>query len=146
MKYFQIGSIDGDYLMLQVFCRSHSADDYWDGNWVDGSVELVVGGFRGSYGACFRAEEFVQFRESLAQLYSLSSQKAQFETMEQQLTINVIGDKLGHFTAECEAIDELGIGNRLNFSLSFDQTEIPKILKELDNVINEFPVVGKPDV
>jgi hypothetical protein len=58
------------------------------------------------------------------------------------LGIEVKGDVMGHFTAECEAIDQAGIGNRLSFTLSFDQTDIPAILRGLGSVVEEFPVLG----
>ena len=66
--------------------------------------------------------------------------------MEKQLRVSITGDSLGHFTAECEAVDQAGIGNRLSFSLSFDQTEIPAILKGLDAIVREYPVIGNPDI
>ena len=66
--------------------------------------------------------------------------------MEEQLSIRIIGNSLGHFTARCEALDQVGIGNRLIFSLEFDQTEIPEMLKGLDVVAREYPVIGKPEI
>jgi hypothetical protein len=64
--------------------------------------------------------------------------------MEEQLTIDLKGDSLGHYVASCIAIDRAGIGNRLFFDLEFDQSDIPEIIKGIDSVIREFPVVGDP--
>jgi hypothetical protein len=124
--------------------RSHTARDYWDGNWVDSSIKIRAGGFSGSFGASLRAEEFKSFRDQLAKLYSLDTSNAEFTTMEEQLRIHVNGDRLGHYTAECSAIDRAGIGKRLSFELEFDQTDIPSILAGLDSIIESFPVVGSP--
>ena len=66
------------------------------------------------------------------------------KTLEGQLSINITGDGLGHFTADCEALDQAGTGNRLTFTRYFDQTEIPAILEGLNGVLNENPVIGTP--
>src|SRR5690349_6163467 len=124
--------------------RSHIATDYWDGNWVDSSIEIRAGGFSGRFGASLRTEEFESFRVHLAKLYTFETSTAEFTTMEEQLRIHVNGDKLGHYTAECSAMDQAGIGNRLSFELEFDQTDIPSILAGLDSIIESFPVIGNP--
>jgi hypothetical protein len=36
------------------------------------------------------------------------------------------------------------MGNRLSFSLNFDQTELPALLNGLDEIAAAFPVVGQP--
>jgi hypothetical protein len=36
------------------------------------------------------------------------------------------------------------MGNRLTFTIDFDQTEVPDIMRGLDAVCEAFPVVGKP--
>ena len=56
------------------------------------------------------------------------------------------GDGRGHIQVNGQAIDVVGVGNRLEFSLRMDQTYIPPILKALSAVLKEFPVLGDPDV
>jgi hypothetical protein len=147
MNGFRIGKRDSEYLNVQITGRSHpGSKDYWDGNWVNADIEIDAGSFRGRYGAYLRAEELKEFRDAVARLYSFDSKEAKFETMEEQLSISIAGDSLGHFTAECEAVDQAGIGNRLIFSLEFDQTEIPEMLKGLDDIVREYPVTGKPEI
>jgi hypothetical protein len=62
--------------------------------------------------------------------------------MEEWLVIHVEGDGRGHFTAKCEARDTPGRGNKLTFELAFDQTELPSMLRELDELTTRFPVRG----
>lgn len=144
---FRIGRNDSEYLNVQITGRSHPGSlDYWDGNWVNADIEIYAGSFRGRYGAYLRAEELRDFRDALARLYSFDSKEAKFETMEEQLSIRITGNGLGHFAAECEALDQAGIGNRLIFSLEFDQTEIPEMLQGLDGVARKYPVIGKPEI
>ncbi|HEX7174772.1 MAG TPA: hypothetical protein VF240_05770 [Pyrinomonadaceae bacterium] len=147
MTGFRIGRDDSEYLSVQITSHSHpGSQDYWDGNWVNAEIEIDVGSFSGRYDAYLRVEELKDFRDALARLYSFDSNEAKFETMEEQLSISIKGNGLGHFMAECEALDQAGIGNRLLFSLEFDQTEIPEMLKGLDTVVQEFPVKGKPEI
>jgi hypothetical protein len=144
---FRIGKEDSQYLSVQITSRSYpSSQDYWDGNWVNAVIEIDLGSFRGRYSAYLRAEELKGFHNALSNLYSFHAQEAKFETMEEQLSIRIVGDGLGHFTAECEALDQTGIGNRLRFSLEFDQTDIPSILKGLDGVVEKYPIKGKREV
>jgi hypothetical protein len=143
MSSFRIGGSDSEFLSVNITGRSRAgSSDYWDGNWLNAVIEIDAGGFRGLYGAYLRAEELREFREGLARLYSFDIKETKFETMEGQLDINVRGDGLGHFTAECVAVDQAGTGNRLSFTLSFDQTDIPAILRGLDSLVEEFPVRG----
>ena len=65
--------------------------------------------------------------------------------MEHWLQISVNGDGLGHFNVECQARDDAGMGNTLNFSLYFDQTEILGILDGLNQTIERFPLTGGRD-
>ena len=146
MTGFRIGGNDSEYLDVKITGRTHPAQDYWDGNWVNAEIEIDAGGFRGRYGAYLRVEELKSFRDAVARLYSADSKEAKFETMEEQLSIDIVGDGLGHFSADCEALDRAGSGNRLVFSLSFDQTEIPQILKGLDALTREYLVIGKPHI
>jgi hypothetical protein len=66
-----------------------------------------------------------------------------FSSMEHWLTVKVVGDGRGRFTADCELRDPWE-GTRLTFSLVFDQTELPSALRDMANVLRTFPVVGRP--
>jgi hypothetical protein len=145
MAEFCIGKSDSEFLKVQILSRPHGGGDYWDGNWLDAKIELRAGGFRGRFHAYLRGEELKTFHDALNRLYAFAATEADFETMEEQLRIKIKGDGLGHFEAACVAEDKAGIGNRLSFSLNFDQTEIPIILSGLESVMKEFPVVGRID-
>jgi hypothetical protein len=140
-----LGSEGSEHLALRVLRRSWpESGDYWDGNWLGCAVDVRVGGFRGHVDGIIRAEEFVAFRDGLCRLYEQLAGEAAFQTMEQWLSIRVVGDGRGHFDARCELLDDPGVGNRLAFALAFDQTSLPKMLRELDGIIDAFPVVGRP--
>ena len=64
--------------------------------------------------------------------------------MEHWLTLSILGDGIGHFSVDCAACDQPGTGNTLRFKLAFDQTELPAMLRDLDELLRLFPVRGKP--
>jgi hypothetical protein len=64
--------------------------------------------------------------------------------MEHWLRVDIQGDGRDHFLAKCEARDQPGTGNTLGFELTFDQSELPRVLEALDEVVGAFPVKGKP--
>ena len=148
LSRLRIGGEETEYLLVQVLRRSHpQCDDFWDGNWIETRITLSAGGFRGRFRASLRSEEFVRFRAGLRRVYAsprtaIPTSVAEFAALEEQLTIRVIGDGPGHFTAECVAVDEAGTGNRLEFTLRFDQSCIPALLTDLDALITAFPVKG----
>src|ERR1700732_4876837 len=58
-----IGSTASQWLRVTLLRRAHpECADYWDGNWVDSSVDVSVGAFAGKYIACLRTDEFKTFR------------------------------------------------------------------------------------
>lgn len=128
--------------------RSHpEQNDFWDGNWLDAKVSVQTGAFSGRYGASLRSDEFARFLDGLQQVYSslgtsFPTYGAEFSSLEKQLSIAVSGDALGHFTAQCVAVDNFGVGNRLEFELTFDQTEIPAMIDGLEAIMEAFPVRG----
>jgi hypothetical protein len=96
-------------------------------------IELEVDEFRASYTTDLIGANFPSFREALAQLYSFESREARFDSIEGELKIEIKGDGLGHFLANCVARKHTSeVFPCLTFNIEFDQTEIPKILAELD--------------
>ncbi|MDX2051867.1 MAG: hypothetical protein SFV15_05700 [Polyangiaceae bacterium] len=118
--------------------------DYWDGNWIDCTVVVAAGGFRGEYVACLRAEEFVSFRRDLERLYAELRGQGQFRSMEEWVTLDFAGDGRGTFRGTCRLRDRAGDGNLLEFGIEFDQTDVPAMVRDLKEIEEAFPVVGDP--
>ena len=108
-------------------------------HYVHARIEAVAGGFRAIYDIDLFGRDFAmlhEFRESLARLYSFETQEAKLETLEAELQIDIKGDGRGNFRADCMARTSSVQGYpRLTFDLEFDQTEIPRIVAELDAVL-----------
>lgn len=142
---FFLGVADDDYLRVVVRRWLYpEADDYWDGNWVAAEVAARAGAFQGVFEASLRTTDFESFRRKLGALYETLSGEAVFETMERWVDVRIVGDGRGHFEACCGLRDDASFGSRLSFSLAFDQTQVPAMLENLDEIVRRFPVRARP--
>ena len=114
--------------------------DYHDDNWLTVEVSLAVGGFRGRFQASFLTAELTEFRDQLVALNKSLKGEAKLATMETQLLLSLTGNGRGGISLKGEAWDQPGIGNRLAFGFNLDQTHLANTLRELDAVIERFPV------
>lgn len=134
-----------DHLTITLFDRSDPvANDYWDGNWISATVNLVAGGLCGTISCFLRTEELAAFHEQLAQLQLLLHGTASFTTMEQQLYIQLTGNGRGHMTVRCVIQDQPGVGNRLDCTLNTDQSFTRETLRQLAVAVRVYPVIGEP--
>lgn len=53
------------------------------------------------------------------------------------------GDGRGHMEAACRLCDDPTFGNVLECRLSFDQTFLPAVLRQLERALQDYPVVGR---
>ena len=148
MISLRIGQAELEYIILSVnkpqlpsYLEGDSFN-YWDDNWIDVTIEVRVGAFEGRYQTELHREEFEQLREELPKLYSFEIREMKFSDMEGQLGIHIIGDRRGNFRVRCKASDRSD-GNCLEFRLGFDQTQIPRMIHELDAILATYPLRGE---
>jgi len=136
---------DGNILQVQpeILMFPDSEDD-WDRNWISTKISIKAGSFIGDYNAEFMTIDFEIFKRELMKLYNDLNGNATLKCLEGYLTIKIKGDGIGHFEANCIAIDNPGINeNKLEFSVSFDQTQIPELVAQLNAITREFPLIGE---
>ena len=142
---FRLGGETTEYVEVTILGRSApDATDFWDGNWLLAEVRLRTGGFTGAFRASLRTHEIADFAAELGRLQTALGETAELRTMEKQLELSLVGDGRGHFQIKGEARDEAGMGNELLFALAMDQTELSPLLRQLDDVLSRYPVIGKP--
>ena len=142
MCIIRVGGERSEFLALTLLGRSHAdARDYWDGNWVRVSVEVIAGGFRGEVGGDLRAEELASFHGEITRLAESVVGEARFTTMEDWLSIVLAGDRRGGVELSCEVRDQPGIGNALaRSSWRLDQTYLRPIGRAARaRAVAEFP-------
>lgn len=140
--YFEI--TDGpDIVKIEPLRWTHTdAEIDWDRNWVHSRISIKGGAFRGQFNCDLLTRDFELFKRQLKSAYKNLNETVTFDTMEGQIEIKCVGDGLGHFQVDCKARDEAGISNELNVTMSFDQTAIPNLVRQLDKITTTFPIQG----
>jgi hypothetical protein len=144
MHEVRIGGEAAEFLSLAIHGREFTdSADYWDGNWLTCDVEVAAGAFRGAFGRTIRNEDLERFRCRLVQLYEELSGTATLETLEGWLCLDVVGDGRGHLEAKGLLCDDPVYGHSLEFRLYLDQTYLPALIRQLEEVCRAYPVIGR---
>lgn len=140
--YFEIFD-RGDLIRVEPYqAVKYNSQHDWDKNWVKTRVTIKSGVFSGQYVADFMTTDFELIKRDFKNFDKDFNATAKFEPLEGQLVLNISGDGLGHFEVECIARDQVGYGGKLSFSINFDQTELTRLIIELDKITKAFPISG----
>ena len=131
---FALGTEAGDHLIVEIHGRPDERDD-----WLEARVSIRAGAFGGSFGATLMTCDFPPFRGQLERLYETLDGAATFDTIERQLRIECAGNGRGQIGIQGVAEDQVTDGNVLRFGLSIDQTFLPAIISDLQDIEAEFP-------
>jgi hypothetical protein len=115
--------------------------DAFSRNLISTRITFKAGKFNGDYIGEFETADYDNFKKGLLRLYTDLKGFARFDGLEPYLDLKIQGDGLGHFNCECSAIHNPGYEQtELTFNLHFDQTQIPVLIKQMDLIMNEFPI------
>ena len=138
---FSFGHSDKERIEVDVHGYERApVGEYWDDNWLVVEIRVQAGGFRGKAAATIITSELTKFLSELHPLFETLGGSAEFATMEGQLSLRLVGDGKGHIELRGEVADQAGIGNRLHFTLQFDQSQLGASIRELERVTSQFPV------
>jgi hypothetical protein len=141
MKSFAIGTNKRETVALTVLNYERPpVGEFYDDNWLLCEVSVQVGAFSGKFQANFLTSELEELLQGLGTLHQELRGDYIFEPMEGQLVLRASCDNLGHIHITGEAMDQAGIGHRLTFGFSLDQTYLHATLRELSDVVRTFPV------
>lgn len=141
--YFEIKG-GSDFVRIEVIKQNFpNAELDWDKNSINCWISTKTGLFTGKFSADLMTTNFEIFKKELEILYEKLDRTATFEGYEDQVTIRIEGDGIGHLNTRYWLKDYVGIGNELKGELNFDQTEIPKLIEQLRKITAEFKVFGK---
>ncbi|HEX9996070.1 MAG TPA: hypothetical protein VGB45_02930 [Abditibacterium sp.] len=128
--------------MTSFSIKSDNSSDHLSISWKpsrykfdNAEVEIKAGNFGGKYECEIMSDDMESLLIELRKLYVSLSGTLEFQAMETQLELKITGDGRGHFEAECEA-QESWNGSCLIFTLKFDQTHIPRMIRELDEMLS----------
>jgi hypothetical protein len=138
---FSFGQSENERVEIDVLRYERPlVGEYWDDNWLRVEIRVQAGGVRGKVTVAILTGELEKLLSELRPLYKTLSGSVNFKTMEAQLTLVLVGDGKGHIELRGEILDQPGIGNRLNFVLQFDQTQLATSIRELERVMAQFPI------
>ncbi len=138
---FSFGQSEEERIEVDVLRYERAlTGEYWDDNWLTVEIRVRAGGFRGKAAATILTSELEKFLSELRPLCEKLTGQAKYETMEGQLNLLLAGDGKGHIDLCGEVADQAGIGNRLHFTLQFDQSQLGMSIRELERVVSQFPV------
>jgi hypothetical protein len=137
---FSFGQSEHERIEVDVLRYENApVGEYYDDNWLTVQIRITAGGFRGVVDAAILTDELALFLTQLRPIHENLHGTTEFTTMEGQLHLLLVGDGKGRIELVGDAADQPGIGNRLHFTLNFDQSQLLGSIRELERVIAEFP-------
>lgn len=132
------------FIQINILQRSYlESTDFEDGNWLDSELKISVSGFNALYGANLRTDDFQWFYEALKNLSNNISKEVEFTTMEEGLYLKGKLDITGNI--KWEGVAKEPNGNSLIFFLETDNNSIEKLIKDVKDILDEYPVFGSMD-
>lgn len=136
---------EASLIELQILARmTPDATDFWESNWCQTLIKFDLGPFHGAFEFDLRTDELDAFYHDLQTLYDNLSGTAALKTLEDQVSIILTCDTKGHIEASGFLRDQPGMGHKLTFEFTLDQTYLPQVLEGLGMVLKEFPVLYNP--
>jgi len=116
-----------------------------DANWLRGEVELQAGRagvFHARHRAALRTEELAQFRDQLQEVVASLNGTATLQHLESQVGCTVeLADGRGNLSAFIKE----HVGSELHVhECETDQSYLAQAVRELDAIVEMFPVRGTP--
>jgi hypothetical protein len=105
-------------------------------DWLEPTVSICAGPFSGAARVHVIASDFVRLLPQLRSLYDTLRGTATFDTIERQIAFTLTGDGKGHITLAGFFEDRAGGDNRIQFSLSFDQTLLPRSIAQIERLLH----------
>lgn len=141
MKTLSIGTQNRERLSISVLDYERTVcGEIFDDNWLTSKLEISVGSFSGDFGLSLTTQDFISFLQQLDSLYQTLKGQAKFETMEGQIEFVLLANGRGEIEVSGHVMDLPGIGNRLEFHFTIDQTYLLSALRDLHEITTKFPI------
>ncbi len=134
-----------DGLLLWIRGREfEDSDDDWDGNWMHVVAQVTAPGTQvKAAGALLHLSECQQFRDGCQALHDTLQGEAVLGGLEPNLRITLRAESLGHIRCELRITPDPQTQHH-QFDSAIDQSHLPAILRDLDDVLRRFPIRGNP--
>ncbi|CAG5067308.1 hypothetical protein DYBT9623_00028 [Dyadobacter sp. CECT 9623] len=129
-------------LQVDILRRSYpNSLDYWDGNWLRSEITIKTSGLNCFYSTNLRADDFLKFSEGIKNLITSLIGEVEFQTMEEGLYLKGQLEATGNIKWDVLAKTEPG-GISLSFIMLTDNASIDELLKDIQNTLSNYPVIG----
>ena len=136
---------NGAFVTLNFHHRAYpEAQDYWDGNWVVTRIQAETQGFRADFTDQVHLGDVVRFYEGVMSLHTTLSSEATLTMMEEYLTVNGTLDARGGLDWSVLVTHPHQRNTQLQFMFRADQSYLPALIQQLEGVLVEFQVRGRP--
>ena len=143
MKFHLLG--DKTKIEIDILSREYpNSFDYWDGNWLVSNVKIEIPGYYVDFNASLRTDDIRDFVNELKLMNRNLSGKAMMKNLDSFIHFECEIDRLGQINWSGETCYPAGSGAVLNFTFVSNQSYLHDLIKELDDIIHVFPVIGNP--
>lgn len=144
VKLFLFGE-ETERVEIEILTRTHPTSlDFWDGNWIDSNIKVVIPGYSVHFPAHLRTDELRDFLYELKSMNRTLKGSAVLNNLDHYIHIESEINNLGHINWKGETCYPAGYGARLNFEFQSNQSYLHKIIKELEAILEIYPVIGIP--
>jgi len=134
---FTIGFPDSEGVTVELL--SPPADKETEGyDWVRARVSVKAGPFSGSTELMTSMGDLTRFRDDLDKAYESLSGGVTLSPLERQIEIELKINDRGQVSVEGYLKEHASYGNQLNFTYSFDQTDLKRTISQLGRAVNEL--------
>ncbi|WP_027463826.1 WapI family immunity protein [Deinococcus ficus] len=118
-------------------------NDEEDGNWLVATAEVVLSGAGRAEvsGPFITTLELTNFRDDLVRMSVQGHGSVSLGTVEPELNWNLWTASQGHLETQLEVV---GHGHRQQFHFQVEQSHLPRLIRQLDVVLDRFPARGMP--
>ena len=142
MKFHLLG--EKTKVEIDVLTREYpNSSSYWDVNWVISNVKVEIPGYYVNFTASLRTDEIRDFVNELKSMNRYLTGKAILKNLDSFIHFEGEMDKLGHIDWSGETCYPAGSGAVLSFEFVSDQSHLINLIKELEDIIYVFPVIGE---
>lgn len=133
---------EGRFIEITILQRSYpKSTDFEDANWLKSEIKINAPCFKGLYEANLRSDDFERFYNDLEKLKINQSKKIEFTTMEEGIYLKGLLDITGNIKWEGIAKSSWG-DSCLIFKMETDNMSIDSLSKEVQEILQDFPVIG----
>lgn len=115
----------------------------WEGDWVKTAIRVQIPGFSADFHADLRTDEFREFRNQLVSMNKNLEGTATLISIENVIRANAMMNPQGGIFWTVTIRYPVSSGAVLDFEFGSDQSYLDQLIKELEEVLVEFPVLER---